>query len=62
MRYLDHYLSDPAKRKTLMDESNSEVVQQPDPQVFYEENVKLMRSIHGEAALNEFREDAVHVK
>ena len=62
VRYLDHYLSDPAKRKTLMDESNSEVVQQPDPQVFYEENVKLMRSIHGEDALNEFREDAVHVK
>ena len=62
VRYLDHYLSDPAKRKTLMDESNSEVVQQPDPQVFYEENVKLMRSIHGEDAMNEFREDAVHVK
>ena len=62
VRYLDHYLSDPAKRKTLMDESNSEVVQQPDPQVFYEENVKLMRSIHGEEALDQFRQDAVHVK
>ena len=62
VRYLDHYLSDPAKRKTLMDESNSEVVQQPDPQVFYEENVKLMRSIHGEGALDEFRQDAVHAK
>ena len=62
VRYLDHYLSDPAKRKTLMDESNGEVVQQPDPQVFYEENVKLMRSIHGEEALDQFRQDAVHVK
>ena len=62
VRYLDHYLSDPAKRKTLMDEANSEVVPQPDPQVFYEENVKLMRSIHGEEALDQFRQDAVHVK
>ncbi len=62
VRYLDHYLSDPAKRKTLMDEANGEVVQQPDPQVFYEENVKLMRSIHGEDALEQFREDAVHAK
>ena len=62
VRYLDHYLSDPAKRKTLMDEANGEVVQQPDPQVFYEENVKLMRSIHGEEALDQFRQDAVHAK
>ena len=62
VRYLDHYLSDPAKRKTLMDEANSEVVPQPDPQVFYEENVKLMRSIHGEEALDQFRQDAVHAK
>lgn len=61
VRYLDHYLSDPAKRKTLMDEANSDVVPQPDPQVFYEENVKLMRSIHGEAALEQFRKDAIHV-
>ncbi len=62
VRYLDHYLSDPAKRKTLMDEANSDVVPQPDPQVFYEENVKLMRSIHGEEALDQFRQDAVHAK
>ena len=62
VRYLDHYLSDPAKRRTLMDEANSDVVPQPDPQVFYEENVKLMRSIHGEAALDQFRQDAVHAK
>lgn len=62
VRYLDHYLSDPAKRKTLMDEANGEVVPQPDPQVFYEENVKLMRSIHGESALDQFRQDAVHAK
>jgi len=62
VRYLDHYLSDPAKRKTLMDEANGEVVQQPDPQVFYEENVKLMRSIHGEGALDQFRQDVVHAK
>ena len=62
VRYLDHYLSDPAKRRTLMDEANGEVVPQPDPQVFYEENVKLMRSIHGEDALDQFRQDAVHAK
>ena len=62
VRYLDHSLSDPAKRKTLMDEANGEVVQQPDPQVFYEENVKLMRSIHGEEALDQFRQDVVHAK
>ena len=60
VRYLDHYLSDPAKRKTLMDEANSDVVPQPDPQVFYEENVKLMRSIHGDAVLEQFRKDATH--
>ena len=62
VRYLDHYLSDPAKRRTLMDEANGEVVPQPDPQVFYEENVKLMRSIHGEDALDQFRQDAIHAK
>ena len=60
VRYLDHYLTDPAKRKTLMDEANSDVVPQPDPQVFYEENVKLMRSIHGDAVLEQFRKDATH--
>ena len=46
----------------LFRSANSDVVPQPDPQVFYEENVKLMRSIHGEEALDQFRQDAVHVK
>ncbi len=60
IRYLRIYESDDAKRKQLLENSRAELITQPDAQVFYDENVKRMRSIYGDAILDELREDSFH--
>ncbi len=61
VRYLDHFLSDQAKRRLLLETASGKVIPQPDPQVFYEENVKLMCAIHGPGVMEQFRKEALHV-
>lgn len=55
VRYLTHYQNDPKKCRRMLEISRGDVITRPDAQVFYEENVKLLRSIYGEAAIEELR-------
>lgn len=59
MRYLQIYQSDMKKRKKMLDMTRMEVFAKPDPQVFYEFNVKLMRSLYGEEVLDALREENI---
>ncbi|MDD5727394.1 MAG: DUF815 domain-containing protein, partial [Victivallales bacterium] len=57
MRYLEIYQSDMKKRKRMLDMTRMEVFARPDPQVFYEFNVKLMRSLYGDQVLDALRDE-----
>ena len=57
MRYLEIYQSDMKKRKRMLDMTRMEVFAKPDPQVFYEFNAKLMRSLYGEQVLDVLQEE-----
>jgi hypothetical protein len=59
IRYLQTYQSNMKKRKRMLDMSRAEVFAKPDPQVFYEFNVKLMRSLYGEEILDALREESL---
>ncbi len=54
-RYLEKYISNQDKRKMTLDASKSDVIQRPDAQIFYDTNIELMRSIYGESAIEEMR-------
>jgi hypothetical protein len=45
------------KRKKMLEMTRAKVFAKPDPQVFYEFNVKLMRSLYGEEILDALREE-----
>ncbi len=55
VRYLDMYDRDPRKRKRMLDMSKGEVITKPDPQMFNEFNIKLIRQLHGEDGIEELR-------
>ncbi len=55
VRYLDKYNRDMKKRKRMLDMSREEVITRPDSQMFFDVNVKLMRALYGEDAINEIR-------
>jgi len=55
VRYLDFYHKDAQKRRRILELSHGDVIFRPDPQVFYEENVKLLCSIYGDSALDELK-------
>ncbi|QSH40420.1 DUF815 domain-containing protein [Lentisphaerota bacterium ZTH] len=57
IRYLDGFKKDLKKRRRMLEISRGEMVPKPDPQLFYEFNVKLMRSIYGEGAIDALREE-----
>ena len=40
----------------MLENSRNELITEPDAQVFYDENVKLMRSIYGDSILDELRQ------
>lgn len=54
-RYLELFLADQLKRKRLLEFSKGELITRPDPQIFHEQNVKLMRALYGEEAVDELR-------
>lgn len=56
VRYLQSYNSDASKRRKMLENSRNELITEPDAQVFYDENVKLMRSIYGDSILEELRQ------
>lgn len=60
VRYLEIYRASPEKRKKMLDSSKQDVITRPDPQVFYDENLKLMRSIYGDSILGDFQKKALH--
>jgi len=62
VRYLARYESDTAKRKRMLDLSKSDVVTRPDSQVFFETNVKLLKALYGDDAINEMRERQMGLK
>lgn len=54
-RYMEFFLADQAKRKHLLEFSKGEIITRPDPLVFHEQNVRLMRALYGEGAIEELR-------
>ena len=56
-RYLELFLADQAKRKRLLEFSKGEIITRPDPLVFHEQNVRLMRALYGEEAIEELRKN-----
>ena len=60
MRCLESGLSDPAKRKSLLEISKSDVVPAPDAQIFYDENLKLVRSVYGQDVVAHIVKEALH--
>jgi len=59
IRYLQIYQSDMTKRKKMLDMTRMDLFSKPDPQVFYEFNAKLMRSLYGEEVLDALREENI---
>ena len=57
IRYLEIYQNNMNKRKRMLDMTRMEVFAKPDPQVFYEFNAKLMRSLYGEQILDVLQEE-----
>ncbi|OQA85320.1 MAG: hypothetical protein BWY31_01955 [Lentisphaerae bacterium ADurb.Bin242] len=55
-RYLELYLADREKRRRLLEFSRGEMITKPDPQAFYAMNLKLLRALYGEEAIDEIRE------
>ena len=60
VRYLGTYRNDPVKRKKMLESSREDIITEPDALVFYQENLKLMRSIYGDSILEEFRQEALN--
>lgn len=57
IRYLEIYKRDPKKRKRMLDLSRAELTSRPDAQAFYDFNVKIMKMLYGEEAINVLREE-----
>ena len=55
VRYLEKYEKDAALRKRTLDLSKEEVISKPDSQIFLETNVKILRALYGEEAIEELR-------
>lgn len=47
-RYLKVYEYDQNKRRTMIELASGEMIPRPDPELFYEFNINLMRSLYGE--------------
>ena len=48
IRYLKIYETDQNKRRTMIELASGEMITRPDPEMFYEFNINLMRSLYGE--------------
>jgi predicted AAA+ superfamily ATPase len=59
IRYLEVYEKDMKKRKKMLDMSRAEMITKPDPQMFYEFNIKLMKALYGPEIVDAMREEAL---
>ncbi|MCP3966497.1 MAG: DUF815 domain-containing protein [Lentisphaerae bacterium] len=57
IRYLDDFKKNLKKRRRMLEMSRAQLIPKPDPQLFYEFNIKLMRSVYGEEAIDALREE-----
>ena len=57
MRYLQIYMQDKNKRRTMVEMSMGEMVTRPDAELFYEFNINLMRDLYGEEYINRLRNE-----
>jgi hypothetical protein len=48
MRYLNIYQKNVNKRRTIVELAMGPMITRPDPELFYEFNIELMRSLYGE--------------
>lgn len=55
MRHLESFARDPSKRMRLLESANSDVYARPDPDLFFDANIKRLRALHGELAIDELR-------
>ena len=55
-RYLELYDKSPAKRKRMLEMSRQKLITKPDPQSFYDENLRLLKTLYGEEGLKRMRE------
>ncbi len=57
IHYLELYGKDIRRRKRMLEMSRAEVIPKPDPQTFYEFNIKLMKILYGDDVLDVLREE-----
>ena len=55
VRYFERYRTSPEKRRRSLELSREELVPQPDAQVFFEFNVKIVRNLYGEEGVEELK-------
>jgi predicted AAA+ superfamily ATPase len=59
IRYLERYKTSPGKRKQMLDFSKKEIITRPDAQIFYDFNVKILRMLYGEEAIEALRQEKI---
>ncbi len=59
VRYLDTYDCSQDKRRKMLELSRESVIPRPDPQLFYEFNIRLIRQLYGEQGIEELRNRAL---
>ena len=57
IRYLEKFRTDAPLRKKMLDMSRQEMIVRPDAQLFYEFNIKLLRTLYGESYIDALREE-----
>jgi hypothetical protein len=57
IRYLEHFRRDANLRRRMLELSRQEMIVRPDAQLFYEFNIKLLRSLYGESYIEQLRDE-----
>ena len=57
IRYLEKFRNDAALRRKMLEMSRQEMIVRPDAQLFYEFNIKLLRTLYGESFIDALREE-----
>ena len=57
IRYLEKFRTDANLRRKMLDMSRQEMIVRPDAQMFYEFNIKLLRTLYGESYIDTLREE-----
>ncbi len=57
VHYLNQYNNNVDKRKAMLDMSKSELITRPDSQMFFDLNIKLLKDLYGEGAIEAMRKE-----